>query len=125
MMELDMWLKTECNIQTVVLTLTTTKTQWLPRDPQRFFMTLPWSATVNVFSFWGQSAPTGNGLQQSVGSPWVDMTRNEMGDMICEPYWSWCFSGTTSYTIQVASYNPKRKELYDECIRRYLSQLSS
>ena len=124
-MDWAQWLKEECVITTTAISVTTAFQQFLPRDPYRFMHTYPSTGNAAIVYQWGSITPTVGVVFNPTAQTVFFATSAEMGRLITEPFWIRSTGSTQSLAITSCSYNPNRKEIYDEWCKWYLSKRGS
>lgn len=115
---MEEWIKEGSQLTTNAITLTTTYQQVFPADPLRFMIVAPLALTVGILlSFSYQPVATAM-MYIPPNTFWPSMLKSDLGDLLILPIWARTSSATSGMVMVAQSYNARKKEVYDEWIKR-------
>lgn len=121
---METWLREKCQRVDVTRALPTTPSQYLPRDPMRWLVTIPVHSTLYTFVSFSDSSAALVQFLVGPGAYMASFSVDEIGELVTYPVWAWgSAAGGALDTVTGLSYLPERKLLYDAWVHRQLEKI--
>jgi hypothetical protein len=115
----EMWMKSDMEVRTQELTLTTSPALLWKANAMRFALQLTSTASQIVIYRFGKGGTNNAMWAFNAGQPWAFISRDDIGDAITQEVYAWAGAAAGIY-IQEYSYKSSKYAAYQRIISEWL-----